>query len=210
MSARRKKKRCAKANRLRVDLLRADPLGIRIAVFPSMAAAKNKSSGLALLEAMVAAFVLVFTLTSLYAVFGHARNQLAEINENSAIQANLQARHESLRQSGWAKITNPTQLATMLATPLPATQSNIASITQEYIIVYPASVPYVAPAVPTPTPYFTVTRTGAGVTVTPAGFSNTSLVAQYQCNCVIGIDWSSRGRSHKREISTLFSKSGSP
>lgn len=191
-------------------MLTGTPLGINIAVFTAMAHSRKRASGLALLETMVAATILVFALTSLYFVFGHARSQMAEINDNSVIQSNLEAQHERLRQTGWGKLIDPSQLASQISSPLPNTQSNIVSLVQEYIIAYPASVPYVAPAFPTPTPYFTITRSGTGVTISPSTFKSTTLFNEFQIQYVIGIQWQSRGRLHVREVTSLLSKSGSP
>lgn len=185
----------------------------------------NNVSGLSLLEAVIASGILAFAVSGLYALYGHTRNQLAYVNENSYVQAHLIARHEQLRQLAWHNVTSPAYLTgssflndRLVRSTALTSGSNLPRIDEEYIVAYPATLPYTPPATPTPTPYFRVSLTGSNAlngSYTPAGFDHSLLISAttfepYQLNYVIGIQWTSRGRTHTREISTLVSRSGAP
>lgn len=193
----------------------------------------QRRSGLALLESIVAAGILVFTVTALYTLYGYSRNQLADINETSAAQSYLQSRLDQLRGLGWNGVRDPAYLQSVLSGTSRASRSILDLIPsmsrepfvsgtfREYIRVYPASVPASSPlpsptpsATPTPgsTPLFTVTLTvtssGTNVVYSPSPTPTSSEVYLLRYN--LGIEWRNRNRTKTRELTTLLSRSGSP
>lgn len=195
----------------------------------------HNKRGLALLETVVAAGILVFAVTALYTLYGHTRNQLADINESAAAQSYLQSRLDQLRTIGWNGVKDPAYLQGVLSGTSHASKSILELIPSmsrepfasgtftEYISVYPAAVPATSPVPspsptpsPTPgaTPLFTltlsVTRSGTSVSYSPLPAPTPSASPVYLLRYNLGVQWRNRNRTHTRELTTRMSRSGTP
>jgi hypothetical protein len=131
----------------------------------------------------------------------------------SDAQRNCVARIDQLRSLGWSGVTNPSRLATLLATP-----TGKATFSKEVISVYETAIPQTSP-LPTPTPaptpvpssspLFTITKTSNGAAVVnPSTFDATTSLAKLQLNFRVLTEWQSLGTAEQRELSTVISKSG--
>ncbi len=161
---------------------------------------------------MVAAGILGIVFSGLYAMSGQASNLVRRSEIASDAERNCLGRMDQLRSYGWAKVTKPDQLVTMLSKP-----TGSVAFEKEVISVYDVAVPATSPLpsptpAPTPapsaTPLFTVTKTGTGAPViSPSGFDSATTLAKRQLNFRVLTAWDRFGRSQQRELSTVLAKS---
>jgi hypothetical protein len=159
--------------------------------------------------------MLVVALAGVFATYGRTANFVRLERQATVAQQNSNSRMDQLRTVGWASVTNPTYLSTLLTSPISATSNNI-NVTQEVITVYPAVIPQTSPLPsPTPspstastTPYFTVTRTGtAAPVINPASFDPNTTLTQMQLTYCVSTQWTLSNKTHTREMSATLSRS---
>ncbi len=173
-----------------------------------------EQSGTTLLETIFAAALLVIAFSGIYAVTGRASRLVRNSEDSSDVQRNCATRIEQLRTFGWARVTSPSALATVLATP-----SGSVSFDREVISVYEVNVPQTSPlpsptpsptAAPSSSPLFTVTKTTTtNAVVNPSTFDSTISLGKLQLNVRILTELTRGGRLQRRELSTIISKSAS-
>ena len=171
-----------------------------------------------LAEVMVAAGVLIVALAANYGILANSRLIVARGNEAAVAQQNTMSRLDQLRQAGWLKVTDPTAIGTLLATRPTSTTENL-TVTREVITVSDIAIPALpvtnSQTVPLATTtangavLFTVTRTGTSSAVSnPSTVDVLSIQGRRGLNIRARTEWTSRGRSLQREISTVISRSG--
>jgi len=184
---------------------------------PNLRAAVSEAA-FSILEVMIAAGILVVAVSGLYALYSASLAELNAASHAAVVQANLQTRLDSLKNLGWADVTDTSVISTLLASPITSTKANLPSIDSETISAYPIAIPAISGsslAASGTSAYFTVTRTGSA-TATPTitgstiDVSGSATNAPLQINYHVSMLWTTGGRQHTREISGIISQSGSP
>jgi type II secretory pathway pseudopilin PulG len=173
---------------------------------------QQNERGISLLETLFALGILTIVFLGTFAVSGRVGNLVRKSEANADAQRNCMARIDQLRTLGWANVTNPTSLATLLVT-----RTGDTTFAREVIAVYEAAVPQTLPvpspapaATPAPstTPLFTVTKVGAAPPViAPLGFDASTTLARPMLNYRVLTEWNRFGRVQQREVSTVISRS---
>ena len=181
-------------------------------------ALKSPQTGATLIEVLVAATVLITALAANYGVLANSRIIVSAGNDAAVAQQNTMTRIDQMRQLGWSKVTNPVEIATLLAIRPASTTGNLA-LTREVITVSRINIPALpttnAQTVPLATTtangpvLFTVTRAGTAAAVSnPATVVVATIQGERSLNIRARTEWTSRGRTLEREISTVISRSG--
>jgi hypothetical protein len=170
--------------------------------------------GTTLLEVAVAGVLLILALASLYGLYGTTVKEAKAGDTASIAGENSIARIDQIRNLTWNKTTSPAALATLLTTP--TSSDNASAVSKETISIYPAAVPQTSPLpAPTPfpsptpgsTPYFSVTKIGTGTpAISPSAPS--SIIGEKLIRVEVATEWVASATTHRRELSTLISKSG--
>ncbi len=166
-------------------------------------------SGFTVLEAAFASAIVTVVLSGLFMLQSNMMRMLSASTETTNASAHLQTRVEQVRLANWPQLTNPGWVqANLLKTPTDA-DVNLPGLSETYTVTPYQSPSSGAPAV-TPPPPFTVTRQANGtVTVNPAGYSYTTLLAnQEMLQIDLSITFPSLGRTRTRAQSLLISPWG--
>jgi hypothetical protein len=179
----------------------------------ALAANRARKHGTTLLETVFSVAVLALVFVGLYGMSGRASNLVRTSEAASDAQRNCLGRIDQLRSYGWAKVTRPDQLVSILSKP-----TGSVVFQKEIISVYEASIPQTSPlpspapaATPAPSsaPLFTVTKTGTGAAViNPSSFDPAITLAKSHLNFRVLTEWNRTGKVQQRELSTMISKSG--
>src|SRR5215204_1375310 len=172
----------------------------------------TQARGTTLLETAVSLSIVVAVFAGLYALSGRAANLVRKGESTSDAQRNCLARIDQLRSYGWAKVTRPDHIASLLAKP-----TGSVAFHREVISVFEAPIPQTSPTpspapAPTPaplaTPLFTVTKTGTSAPViSPATFDPANTLTAGQLTYRVLTEWNQFGRIQQRELATRISKS---
>ncbi len=171
--------------------------------------------GTTLVEVVLAGTVLAVGLSGLFGLLGTTVNVVKRGHTASGAQQNTVARLDQIRNLTWASLIDAASVKAVLNTPI--SSDTYSTISLEEVTVSRADVPQSAPS-PSPTPTappasFSVTKRGTTVTISPSpcpDFNDEKLLkitVTTEWNTVGG--WTTVGGSHRRELSTLISHSGS-
>jgi hypothetical protein len=170
--------------------------------------------GTTLVEVAVAGALLVLGLMSLYALYGTTVNE-AKAGDTAAIaEQNCVARVDQIRNLTWNKATDPSTIATLVATP--ASPDSNSTISKEVVSIYPAAVPQTSPlpaptpspsATPGSTPFFSVSKIGTSTPATSPS-APSSILSERLIRVEVTTEWVASATTHQRQLSTLISKSG--
>jgi hypothetical protein len=175
--------------------------------------------GTTLVEVAVAGALLVLALTSLYALYGTTVKE-AKAGDTAAIaEQNCIARIDQIRNLTWNNTTDPdtthpSSISSLLFAP--TSSDNASTISKEIISIYPAAVPQTSPLpAPTPspsptpgsTPFFSVTKS-PGTAPSPSPSTPSSILGETLIRVEVTTEWVTSATTHRRQLSTLISKSG--
>src|SRR5205823_2222437 len=167
--------------------------------------------GTTLVEVAVAGALLVFALASLYALYGTTVKEAKGGDTAAIAEQNCSARIDQIRNLNWYNTTDPSNIAGLLYNS--TSSDNASAISREVVSIYPAAVPPFPAPTPSPspppnsTPVFPVTTMG---TETPLVSPSTppTIVGEKLIRVEVTTEWVTSGTTHKRQLSTLISKSG--
>jgi|GEM_PF-6628193 len=166
------------------------------------------------MEAVIAAGIFAMVFAGLYAVSDRAKRLVSQGELAADVQRNCLGRIEQLRSYGWAKVSSPSAIATMLATPTTSSTTFTKEVVTVYLVDLPQTTPLPTPAPTTTavstTPLFTVTKDGTNAPViSPAGFDPNTSVVQRALNFRVYTQTVGTTQSYERELSTVIAKSAS-
>ncbi len=157
----------------------------------------------------MAGAIVTVVLSGLFVLQSNMMRMLSASTETTNASAHLQTRVEQIRLANWPQLTDPGWVqANLLKSPTDA-DVNLPGLSETYTITPYQSPSSGAPAA-TPPPPFTVTRDGKGaLTVSPAGYSYSALLANQEMLQVdLSINFPSLGRTRTRAQSLLISPWG--
>jgi hypothetical protein len=167
--------------------------------------------GTTLVEVAVAGALLVLAFASLYALYGTTVKEAKGGDTAAIAEQNCSARIDQIRNLNWYNTTDPSNIAGLLYNS--TSSDNASAISREVVSIYPAAVPPFPAPTPSPsptpnsTPFFSVTKIG---TETPLVSPSTppTIVGEKLIRVEVTTEWVTSGTTHKRQLSTLISKSG--
>ncbi len=165
--------------------------------------------GFTVLEAAVAGAIVTVVLSGLFMLQSNMMRMLSSSTETTNASAHLQTRVEQVRLANWPQLTDPSWVqANLLKSPTDA-DVNLPGLSETYTVTPYQSPSSGAPAV-SPPPPFTITRqTDGTLSVSPAGYSYSVLLANQEMLQVdLSITFPSLGRTRTRAQSLLVSPWG--
>lgn len=161
------------------------------------------------LEAAVAAAIVTLALSGLFVLQSDMMRLLSSSTETTNASAHLQTRVEQVRLGNWSQLTDPNWVQGTLLKNATEADVNLPGLSETYTVTAYQSPCSGAPAA-TPPPPFTVTRQANGtLTLSPAGYSDATLLAQQEMLQVdLSVTWPGLGRTRTRAQSTLISPWG--
>ena len=169
----------------------------------------HSQRGFTVLEASVAAAIVTVLLSGLFVLQSDMMRMLSASTQTTNASAHLQTRVEQVRLANWTQLTDPNWVqSNLLESPTDA-DINLPGLSETYTVTPYQSPCSGAPAAAPPPP-FTVSRRADGtITVSPAGYSDSSLLAgQEMLQVDLSVTWLSLGRTRTRAQSTVISPWG--
>jgi prepilin-type N-terminal cleavage/methylation domain-containing protein len=161
-----------------------------------------RKKGMTLVETMVAVSIASVALSGLYILNSTAWLKLRATLESGAASQTVIAREESVRDSTFSQITDPTYLANTLYSAAPNASGDLASISESIDVTA-----YLAPT-GTVTP-IRVTRSSAGV-ATIANAGDGTMSNQPSVRVDLTVSWTPKGSTvqHSRQATLIASQGG--
>lgn len=165
--------------------------------------------GFTVMEAAIAGAIVAVLMSGLFALQSNMMRMLSASTQTTNASAHLQTRVEQVRLANWPQLTDPNWVQSGLLNSPTDADVNLPGLSETYTVTSYQSPCSGAPAA-TPPPPFTVTRQANGtLTVSPAGYSYSALLANQEMLQVdLSITFPSLGRTRTRAQCLLVSPWG--
>ena len=165
--------------------------------------------GFTILEAAFAGAIVTVLLSGLFMLQSNMMRMLSSSTETTNASVHLQTRAEQVRLANWPQLTDPSWVqANLLNGPTDA-DVNLPGLSETYTVTPYQSTSSGAPAVAPPPPFAVTRKPDGTLTVSPAGYSSSALLAsQEMLQIDLSITFPSRGRTRTRAQSLMISPWG--
>ena len=173
------------------------------------ASRRHAQEAFTVMEAAIAGAIVTVLLSGLFVLQSNMMRMLSASTQTTNASAHLQTRVEQVRLANWSQLTDPNWVQGSLLNNTTDADVNLSGLS-ETCTVTPYQSPCSGPPAVAPPPPFTVTRQAGGtITVSPAGYSYSTLLAnQEMLRIDLSVTWPSLGRIRTRAQSTLISPWG--